>query len=457
MFKRVLVANRGEIAVRIIRALRVMGIPSVAVYSKVDKDALHVRLADQRICIGEGPARDSYLNMDAIIMAAKNMECDAIHPGYGFLSENSAFARKCEENGITFIGPSPDIIDKMGNKSAARKLMMEAGVPTVPGTKEPVYDAEKALPIAREIGFPVMIKASSGGGGKGMRECMKEEDFIDEFNMAQRESANAFGDDTMYIEKLILHPRHVEVQIIGDKFGNVRALGERDCSVERNHQKLIEESPSPAITEKVRKKMLDDAVTAAKAVGYDSVGTIEFIVDQSGTYYFMEMNTRIQVEHGVTEMETGVDLVMEMIRVAAGEELHILERDLKRRGHTIECRINAEIPEKNFMPSPGKITHLLLPGGNGVRVDTAVYTGYEIPSEYDSMIAKIIVHGEDRMSAIMKMRAALEETLIMGVDTNLDFQYKIMHTKTFCDGKADTGFIKAFTEGGKQNAGGSQQ
>ena len=363
MFKRVLVANRGEIAVRIIRALRVMGIPSVAVYSKVDKDALHVRLADQRICIGEGPARDSYLNMDAIIMAAKNMECDAIHPGYGFLSENSAFARKCEENGITFIGPSPDIIDKMGNKSAARKLMMEAGVPTVPGTKEPVYDAEKALPIAREIGFPVMIKASSGGGGKGMRECMKEEDFIDEFNMAQRESANAFGDDTMYIEKLILHPRHVEVQIIGDKFGNVRALGERDCSVQRNHQKLIEESPSPAITEKVRKKMLDDAVTAAKAVGYDSVGTIEFIVDQSGTYYFMEMNTRIQVEHGVTEMETGVDLVMEMIRVAAGEELHILERDLKRRGHTIECRINAEIPEKNFMPSPGKITHLLLPGG----------------------------------------------------------------------------------------------
>jgi len=286
---------------------------------------------------------------------------------------------------------------------------------------------------------------------------MKEEDFIDEFNMAQRESANAFGDDTMYIEKLILHPRHVEVQIIGDKFGNVRALGERDCSVQRNHQKLIEESPSPAITEKVRKKMLDDAVTAAKAVGYDSVGTIEFIVDQSGTYYFMEMNTRIQVEHGVTEMETGVDLVMEMIRVAAGEELHILERDLKRRGHTIECRINAEIPEKNFMPSPGKITHLLLPGGNGVRVDTAVYTGYEIPSEYDSMIAKIIVHGEDRMSAIMKMRAALEETLIMGVDTNLDFQYKIMHTKTFCDGKADTGFIKAFTEGGKQNAGGSQQ
>ena len=449
MFKRVLVANRGEIAVRVIRALRDMGIVSVAVYSKEDKDALHVRLADLRVCIGEGPVRDSYLNMDAIITAALNMECDAIHPGYGFLSENSEFARRCRENDIVFIGPDPDIIDEMGNKSVARKKMMDAGVPVVPGTKEPVYDAEIALKEAEQIGFPVMIKASSGGGGRGMRECFSRDDFEDAFNTAQRESANAFGDDTMYIEKLVVHPRHVEVQLIGDKFGHVVTLGERDCSVQRNHQKLIEESPSPAISDETRQMMYKDAALAAQAVGYNSAGTIEFIVDQSGEYYFMEMNTRIQVEHGVTEMETDTDLMVEQIRVAAGEELSFSQEDITLRGHTIECRVNAEIPEKHFMPSPGKITNLLLPGGNGVRVDTAVYTGYTIPSEYDSMIAKIIVHAPSREAAIMKMKAALDETLIMGVDTNLDFQYKIMSNPTFCAGKADTGFIAAFTEGGK--------
>lgn len=449
MFKRVLVANRGEIAVRIIRALRDMGIGSVAVYSKEDKDALHARLADARICIGEGAVRDSYLNMDAVISAALNADCDGVHPGYGFLSENSAFARKCEEHGLCFIGPSPHIIDEMGNKSAARSRMKQAGVPVVPGTEEAVYDAERAMDIAKEIGFPVMIKASSGGGGKGMRECLREEDFVDAFNMAQRESANAFGDDAMYIEKLILHPRHVEVQIMGDAYGNVVSLGDRDCSVQRNHQKLIEESPSPAVAEENRQQMYQDAVLAGKTVGYNSAGTIEFIVDQTGKYYFMEMNTRIQVEHGVTEMETGTDLLVEQIRVAAGEKLSLRQEEICLKGHTIECRINAEIPEQNFMPSPGKVTQLLLPGGNGVRVDTALYAGYTIPSEYDSMIAKILVHAEDRDAAILKMRAALDETLIMGVDTNLDFQYKIMCNETFCRGKADTGFIEAFTQGGR--------
>lgn len=447
MFKRVLVANRGEIAVRIIRALRDMGIISVAVYSREDRDAMHVRLADLRVCIGEGPARGSYLNMDRLITAALNMGCDAVHPGYGFLSENSSFARKCEENGLTFIGPKADVIDRMGNKSAARAMMMQAEVPVVPGTKEPVYEAEVGKEIAKKIGFPVMIKASSGGGGKGMRECMTEDDFENEFNMAQRESANAFGDDTMYIEKLILHPRHVEVQIIADNYGNVVALGERDCSVQRNHQKLIEESPSPAISAETRERMMNDAVLAAKAANYSSAGTIEFIVDQSGEYYFMEMNTRIQVEHGVTEMQTNRDLVEEQIRIAAGEKLSFSQEDVYISGHTIECRINAEIPEQNFMPSPGKITHLHLPGGNGVRVDTALYTGYSIPSEYDSMIAKILVHAEDRDAAIRKMRAALDETLVLGVSTNLDFQYKIMFAPAFTEGRADTGFIEGFISG----------
>lgn len=449
MFKRVLVANRGEIAVRVIRALRGMGIPSVAVYSKEDQDSLHGRLAEERVCIGEGSSRNSYLNMDTLITVAKNTGCDAIHPGYGFLSENAQFAEKCRENDICFIGPSPEVIDGMGNKSQARAKMREAGVPVVPGSLNALYDVKEALEEAKAMGFPVMIKASSGGGGKGMRECFSEGDFENEFLTAQRESANAFSDDAMYLEKLILEPRHVEVQIMGDSFGNVIALGERDCSIQRNHQKLVEESPSPIVTAESRKAMMEAAVNAAKAVSYVGAGTIEFIVDQEGKFYFMEMNTRIQVEHGVTELVTDTDLVIEQIRVCAGEPISMKQEEVLLRGHAIECRINAEIPEKNFMPSPGTITALHLPGGNGVRVDTAIYTGYKIPMEYDSMIAKVLVHGKDRQEAIRKMKGALEEMLVLGVETNLDFQYKIMQSESFVEGKVDTGFIERFTLGGK--------
>jgi acetyl-CoA carboxylase biotin carboxylase subunit len=420
-----------------------MGIRSVAVYSKEDEKSLHVQLADQRICIGEGPARHSYLNMDQIITAAKNMGADAIHPGFGFLSENSEFVRKCQENGITFIGPEADVIDRMGNKSHARRTMMEAGVPVVPGTKDPVYDAETGKALAAEIGYPIMIKASSGGGGKGMRVAKSEDEFEFQFNMAQRESANAFGDDTMYLERFVVNPRHVEIQIMADQHGNVVALGERDCSVQRNHQKLIEESPSPAITEETRAKMNEYAILAAKTVNYTNAGTIEFIVDPKGEFYFMEMNTRIQVEHGVTEMVTGTDLIIEQIRVAMGEPLSFRQEDIRPRGHAIECRINAEIPEKNFMPSPGLVEHIHLPAGNGVRVDTALYAGYRIPAEYDSMIAKVIVHAPNREAALQKMRSALDEMVILGVETNLDFQYQIMRNPVFCEGKADTGFIES--------------
>ena len=442
MISKVLIANRGEIAVRIIRACRNMGIRSVAVYSKEDEKSLHVQLADQRVCIGEGPARNSYLNMDRIIMAAVKVGADAIHPGFGFLSENSEFVRKCQEYGLTFIGPEADVIDKMGNKSQARTTMMEAGVPVVPGTKEPVYDAKVGLELANEIGYPVMIKASSGGGGKGMRVAHSADEFEFQFNIAQQESANAFGDDTMYIERFVENPRHVEIQIIADKHGNVVALGERDCSVQRNHQKLIEESPSPAIDETTRQKMNEYAILAAKTVGYTNAGTIEYIVDPKGGFYFMEMNTRIQVEHGVTEMVTGTDLIIEQIRVAQGEALSFKQEDIAIRGHAIECRINAEIPSKNFMPSPGVVEHIHLPAGNGVRVDTGLYTGYRIPSEYDSMIAKVIVHAPDRESALRKMSSALDEMVILGVETNLDFQYQIIRHPVFAAGEADTGFIE---------------
>ncbi|MCI8516883.1 MAG: acetyl-CoA carboxylase biotin carboxylase subunit [Hungatella sp.] len=439
---KILVANRGEIAVRIIRACRNMGIRSVAIYSKEDERSLHVQLADQRICIGEGPARNSYLNMDRIISAALNVEADAIHPGFGFLSENSDFVRKCQENHIVFIGPQADVMDKMGNKSQARKTMMEAGIPVVPGTKESVYDAEKGRALAGEIGYPVMIKASSGGGGKGMRVARSDAEFEEQFNLAQRESANAFGDDTMYLERFIESPRHVEIQIMADTMGHVVSLGDRDCSVQRNHQKLIEESPSPAVSEEIRQEMNRCAVLAAEAVGYTNAGTIEFIVDQKGDFYFMEMNTRIQVEHGVTEMVTGTDLIIEQIRVAMGEPLSFTQEEVVPRGHAIECRINAEIPEMNFMPSPGVIEHMHLPAGNGVRVDTGIYTGYRIPPEYDSMIAKVIVHGPTREAAIRKMMCALDEMLIVGVKTNLDFQYQIMRHPLFREGRAHTEFIE---------------
>ncbi len=444
MINKVLIANRGEIAVRIIRACRNMGIQSVAIYSKEDAGSLHVQLADQRICIGEGPAKSSYLNMDHIISAALNVQADAIHPGFGFLSENSAFARKCRENGLIFIGPDPDVIDRMGNKSQARKTMMDAGVPVVPGSVGAVYDVEEARKDAARIGYPIMIKASSGGGGKGMRVARSDDEFELQFNMAQRESANAFGDDAMYLERFVENPRHVEIQIMADTHGNVVALGDRDCSVQRNHQKLIEESPSPAINDATRKKMNEYAVLAAKTVGYTNAGTIEYIVSTKGEFFFMEMNTRIQVEHGVTEMVTGTDLIIEQIRVAMGEPLSFTQADIHPRGHAIECRINAEIPERNFMPSPGKVQFLHLPAGNGVRVDTGLYSGYCIPSEYDSMIAKIIVHAPTREAAIRKMRSALDETVILGVDTNLDFQYQIMRHPIFQEGKADTGFIESF-------------
>ena len=443
MFTKIMIANRGEIAVRVIRACRNMGIPCVAVYSKEDANALHVKLADQRICIGEGSSRESYLNMDRMIQAALNMGADAIHPGYGFLSENSEFVRRCVDNGLTFIGPPADVIDRMGNKSAARTTMMEAGVPVVPGTKEPVYDAAEGRKQADRIGYPVMIKASSGGGGKGMRVAVDGDDFEHQFNLAQRESANAFGDDTMYIEKYIEDPRHVEIQIMADSFGNVVSLGDRDCSVQRNHQKLIEESPSPAVNDETRRKMSEYAVLAAKTAGYVGAGTVEFIVSPTGEFYFMEMNTRIQVEHGVTEMVTGKDLIIEQIRVAAGEPLSFGPEDIRPEGHAIECRINAEIPEKNFMPCPGKVTALHLPAGNGVRVDTALYTGYQIPSEYDSMIAKVIVHAPDREAAIRKMLTALDEMVVLGVETNLDFQYQIMRNPVFRAGEANTGFIES--------------
>ncbi|MCH4185025.1 MAG: acetyl-CoA carboxylase biotin carboxylase subunit [Eggerthellaceae bacterium] len=447
MFDKILIANRGEIAVRIERACRAMGIKTVAVYSTADAHALHVYLADESVCIGPPSPRDSYLNIPAIIQAAKGCGCQAIHPGYGFLSENSTFAKTCRDNDLVFIGPSPEVIDRMGNKSAARRTMMDAGVPVVPGTRKGIYSAEEALKEAQNIGWPIMIKASSGGGGKGMRVSHNEADFVETFSIAQRESVNAFGDNTMYLERAVLNPRHVEVQIIADTHGNVVSLGERDCSVQRNHQKMIEESPSPFITDDIRAHMTADAVRAAEAVGYTSAGTIEFLMDQNRNYYFMEMNTRVQVEHPVTEMVTRIDIVREMIRIASGEPLSFSQDDIEVRGHAIECRINAEQPERNFMPSPGTIAQMHLPGGNGIRVDSATYDGFEVSPYYDSMIAKIIVRASDRTEAIAKMSAALDEMVIVGVQTNLDFQYSILQNETFRAGKADTGFIEKFLKG----------
>lgn len=441
MYQKILIANRGEIAVRIIRACRNMEIKTVAVYAEEDRDALHTKIADEMVCIGKGPLKNSYLNIERIIAAAQITGADAIHPGYGFLSENSKFVKKCEEFGIDFIGPSSTLIEKMGNKSEARKTMMEANVPVVPGTKEAVYEASEAIEFAKNIGFPVMIKASSGGGGKGMRVSESQEDFVQQFMTAQKESVNAFSDNTMYIEKYIKNPRHVEVQIIADKSGHIVTLGERDCSVQRNHQKMIEESPSPAIQGDVRKKMYEVAVLAAKKVGYYSAGTIEFIVSENGDFYFMEMNTRIQVEHPVTEMVTGIDLIETQIGVAQGMELPFSQEEISIRGHAIECRINAEVPEQHFRPSPGLIQHIHFPGGNGVRIDTAAYDGYCVPSEFDSLLAKVIVYGKDRESAIRRMRTALEELVITGIPTNTDFLFQIFTNKTFCAGRADTDFI----------------
>ena len=444
MFDKILIANRGEIAVRIIRACREMGIKTVAVYSEADRDCLHTLLADEAICIGPAPSTQSYLNMERILTATVAMKADAIHPGFGFLSENARFAELCEKCNITFIGPSADIINKMGNKSEARKTMMEAGVPVVPGGKEAVHEVEEARLVAEKIGYPVMIKASSGGGGKGMRISRGSEDFDANFQNAQMESIKGFSDDTMYIEKYIEKPRHIEFQIMADKFGNVVHLGERDCSIQRRHQKVLEESPSAAISEELRRKMGETAVLAAKSVGYENAGTIEFLLDKHKNFYFMEMNTRIQVEHPVTELVSGLDLIKEQIRVAAGEPLSVTQKDVKITGHAIECRINAENPEKNFMPCPGLITNVHVPGGNGVRVDTHIYNDYKVPANYDSMLMKLIVHGKDRTEAIAKMRSALGELIIEGIETNVDFQFDILSHEAYQSGDIDTDFIPKY-------------
>ncbi len=444
MFDKILIANRGEIAVRIIRACREMGIKTVAVYSEADRDSLHTLLADEAICIGPAPSTQSYLNMERILTATVAMKADAIHPGFGFLSENARFAELCEKCNITFIGPSAEIINRMGNKSEARKTMMEANIPVVPGGKEAVYQVEEAKAMAEKIGFPVMIKASSGGGGKGMRISRGPEDFEANFQNAQMESVKGFSDDTMYIEKYIEKPRHIEFQIMADKFGHVVHLGERDCSIQRRHQKVLEESPSAAISETLRHQMGEVAVRAAKAVGYENAGTIEFLLDAHKNFYFMEMNTRIQVEHPVTEMVTGLDLIKEQIRVAAGEPLSVKQEDICISGHAIECRINAENPAKNFMPCPGLIKNVHVPGGNGVRIDTHIYSDYKVPANYDSMLMKLIVHGKDRREAISKMRSALGELIIEGIETNVDFQFDILSHEAYRDGDVDTDFIPKY-------------
>jgi len=444
MFDKILIANRGEIAVRIIRACREMGIKTVAVYSEADRESLHTLLADEAICIGPAPSTQSYLNMERILTATVAMKADAIHPGFGFLSENARFAELCEKCNITFIGPSAAVIGKMGNKSEARKTMMEAGVPVIPGGKEAVRQVKEAMAMAERIGFPVMIKASSGGGGKGMRISKSLEDFEANFKNAQMESVKGFSDDTMYIEKYIEKPRHIEFQIMADKFGNVVHLGERDCSIQRRHQKVLEESPSAAISEELRNRMGEIAVRAAKAVHYENAGTIEFLLDNHKNFYFMEMNTRIQVEHPVTEMVTGLDLIKEQIRIAAGEALSVRQEDVAITGHAIECRVNAENPAKNFMPCPGLIKNVHVPGGNGVRIDTHIYNEYKVPANYDSMLMKMIVHGKDREEAILKMRSALGELIIEGIETNVDFQFDILSHEAYRDGDVDTDFIPKY-------------
>lgn len=446
MFKKILIANRGEIAVRIIRACREMGIRTVAVYSEADKEALHAKLADEAVCIGPALCGESYLNMEQIISATIVTGAEAIHPGFGFLSENSRFAALCEKCHITFIGPDAETIARLGNKQEARNTMMEAGIPVIPGSQEAVLDSENGVRLAQIIGYPVMIKASAGGGGKGLRTAWNSEEFCSCFQTAQREAELAFGDGTMYLERFLEHPRHIEFQILADGQGHVVHLGERDCSIQRNHQKIIEESPSPALSPNLRKRMGEAAVKAARAAGYVNAGTIEFLLDKDGHFYFMEMNTRIQVEHPVTEFVTGLDLVKEQIRIAAGMPLSYTQEEVRLQGHAIECRINAENPQENFRPSPGTITDLYLPGGKGIRIDSAIYSGCVIPPYYDSMAAKLIVWAENRREAIAKMRSALGEVIIQGVDTNVDYLYEILHHPVFVKGKADVDFIERWKE-----------
>ena len=444
MFDKILIANRGEIAVRIIRACREMGIKTVAVFSEPDREALHTQLADEAVCIGSAKVGDSYLDMNNIISAAVEKQAQAIHPGFGFLSENSMFAGVCKDCNIKFIGPKGSVIDALGNKANARQMMINAGVPVIPGSDGILADVEQAYEMADKLGYPVIVKASAGGGGKGIRIVRKKEELKEAFLSAQSETKAAFGDDSMYMEKLIEGARHVEVQILGDSFGNVIPLGERDCSLQRKNQKVLEETPCEVLSESTRAKICDSAVRAAKAAGYENAGTIEFLYDEdSDKYYFMEMNTRVQVEHPITEMVTGVDIVKEQIRIAAGEKLLYTQDDIKISGHAIECRINAENPSRNFAPCPGTIDYLLMPsGGLGLRVDSAIYQGYEIPPYYDSMLAKVIVHGRDRDEAIAKMKRALYEFIIEGVDTNIEYQNKILNNKQFEKCQYNTSFLE---------------
>ncbi len=439
MFKKILIANRGEISLRIIRTCREMGIKTVAVYSEADRESLHVKFADEAVCIGPAPSKESYLNIPRIIAVAEITNADAIHPGYGFLAENAGFAEICRDSKIEFIGPSPEMINAMGNKALAKQTMKKALVPVVPGSDGIIKNVDEALEVALQIGYPVMIKASAGGGGKGMRIVNNEDEMEKHFIMATTEAESAFGDGSIYMEKFVEEPRHIEIQVLGDKYGNVIHMGERDCTVQRRHQKLIEESPSPFIDNAVRQAMGEAAVRGAKSVNYEGAGTVEFIVDKYKNFYFMEMNTRIQVEHPVTEMVTEIDLVLEQINVAAGK--HIKVKKVKLSGHAIECRINAENPDKNFAPSPGRVTTFHVPGGLGVRVDTHVYTNYIIPPNYDSLIAKLIVKADTRLEAIKRMYRALDEFIIEGIHTTIPFHKKVMRNEKFIDGDFDTSFI----------------
>ncbi len=443
MFRKVLIANRGEIALRIIRACRELGIRTVAVYSQADRESLHVRFADEDVCIGPPQARDSYLNIPRIIAAAEVTGADAIHPGYGFLAENAEFAEICVESDIVFIGPTADQIRRMGDKAVARETMIAEGVPVVPGSDGAIADVDKALRVAKGMGFPVLIKAAAGGGGKGMRVAQDAEIFAKAFQAAQNEAQAAFGDGKVYLEKYLSRPRHIEIQIIGDKHGRIMHLGERECSLQRRHQKLIEEAPSVAVDDKLRKKMGAAAIRAAKAIDYHSAGTVEFLLDEDGRFYFMEMNTRIQVEHPVTELVTDVDLIKEQIRVAAGEKHSLGDREPPvMRGHAMECRINAEDPAKNFQPSPGRIDIWHAPGGPGVRVDSHAYQGYHVPPFYDSLLAKLIVHGRDRQESIIRMRLALESFIVEGVKTTIPFLLELLHDPDVIAGNIDTKFIE---------------
>ena len=441
MLKKILIANRGEIAVRIIRACRELGIRTVAVYSEIDKNSLHKELADEAVCIGPAASNKSYLNVKAIIEAACLTGCDGIHPGYGFLSENSSFAKMCDEIGIKFIGPTHKMIELMGNKSKAKETMKNAGVPVVPGSDGLVDNVLEAIKVALRIGYPVILKALSGGGGKGIRIAYNEKELVKFYDLVRQEAKISFNDDSIYIEKFIENPRHIEVQVMADEHGNVIHLGERDCTVQRNNQKMLEETPSGVITDKLRQKMGKITVNALKEIGYSNVGTIEYLLDKNKDFYFMEMNTRVQVEHPITETITGVDIIKEQLRIASGEKLQYKQDDIKFTGHSLEARINAENPYKNFMPCPGEIKELHIPGGNGVRIDTAIYPGYKIPPTYDSMIAKVIVHGKDRNESIAKMKSALGEFVIDGISTNIDFLYKILEDEDFISNNYDTSFI----------------